>query len=201
MMLAPIHFDVLIIMKKRTFLTAATLAAGLPIAATGAAPAPQRGPTLLTLGGAVERVNRAPFDPALDRLMHKHQISFERAHTFDFAALTRLPARAIAPTLEQGQRRRLRGPLLEDVLNAAGARGDTLLLHALDGFAVSLTREWTRTRRLIVATHLDGAPIALGGLGPLWAMYQAEPAQSAAAPQEDPYALCPWALYHIGISA
>ncbi len=29
-------------------------------------------------------------------------------------------------------------------------------------------------RRFILATHLDGRPMALGGLGPLWAVYDAD---------------------------
>jgi hypothetical protein len=31
-----------------------------------------------------------------------------------------------------------------------------------------------RARRFIVATHLDGEAMALGGLGPLWAVYDAD---------------------------
>jgi hypothetical protein len=118
-------------------------------------------------------------------MMHKQKVSFERARAFDFAALTALPARTIRPTLEyDGKAHALRGPLLEDVLKAAGAPEDgatRLLLRAVDGYAAALTVAQARAQHVIVATHLDGQPMALGGLGPLWAIYDADRMAAAAA--------------------
>jgi hypothetical protein len=56
--------------------------------------------------------------------------------------------------------------------------------------------------RFILATHLDGEPMALGGLGPLWAVYDADRfPEQAAKPVPDRFALCPWGLFHIEVQA
>lgn len=201
-------------MEKRGFLRAAAVAGGaLPVLAQAASstamassPAAQAGtgPALLTVTGGVGKVNRGRFDPALDQMMHKQKITFERAYTFDFAALQRLPAVSIKPTLEyDGKVHQLSGPALLDVLHATGAtpRDDTaLLLRAVDGYAVALTVAQAKAQRFIVATHIDGKPLPLGGLGPLWAVYDADrDAAMAAKPVDQRFGQCPWALYHIDI--
>lgn len=196
-------------MKKRQFLGAAALAAGalpaLPVIAAQPAPGAVKGPTLLTITGAIATPNRGPFDPFRDQMMHKQQLNFTKAFAFDFAMLAALPAIDIAPTLEyDGKPHRLRGPLLTEVLAAAGARtGDAtvLLLRAVDGYASTLTLAQARARRMIVATHLDGQPMALGGLGPLWALHDADRVDELAAlPLTQRFANCPWALYHIALT-
>ena len=87
--------------------------------------------------------------------------------------------RRSGPTLEyDGKPHTLRGPLLLDVLARAGARagrqGTVLVLRAVDGYNVELPVAQARARRFIVATHVDGKPMPLGGLGPLWAVYDAD---------------------------
>ena len=190
-------------MHKRQFLAAALAAGTLPASAR-AASAALRGPALLTVTGSIAKPNRGPFDAVRDQMMHKQKISFERARAFDYAALTNLPAHTIRPTLEyDGKAHALRGPLLEELLKAAGAPQDDavrLLLRAVDGYAAALTLAHVRARRVIVATHLDGQPMALGGLGPLWAIHDADRiAEMAALPLAERFANCPWALYHIGV--
>ncbi len=190
-------------MHKRQFLAAALAAGTLPASAR-AASAALRGPALLTVTGSIAKPNRGPFDAVRDQMMHKQKISFERARAFDYAALTNLPAHTIRPTLEyDGKAHALRGPLLEELLKAAGAPQDDavrLLLRAVDGYAAALTLAQVRARRVIVATHLDGQPMALGGLGPLWAIHDADRiAEMAALPLAERFASCPWALYHIGV--
>ena len=192
-------------MHKRQFLAAALAASALPAGAR-TAPAVMRGPALLTVTGSVDKPNRGPFDAVRDQMMHKQKISFERARAFDFTALANLPAHTIRPTLEyDGKAHALRGPLLVDVLKAAGAPEEDdvrLLLRAVDGYAAALTVAQARAQRLIVATHLDGQPMALGGLGPLWAIHDADRiAALAALPLKERFASCPWALYHIGVEA
>ena len=190
-------------MHKRQFLAAALAAGALPASARAASAAP-RGPALLTVTGSIAKPNRGPFDAVRDQMMHKQKISFERARAFDYAALTNLPAHTIRPTLEyDGKAHALRGPLLEELLKAAGTPQDDavrLLLRAVDGYAAALTLAQVRARRVIVATHLDGQPMALGGLGPLWAIHDADRiAEMAALPLAERFASCPWALYHIGV--
>ncbi len=192
-------------MKKRHFLGAVAAAGVLPSLAA-AAPKAGRGPALLTVTGAIAKPNRRSFDHVTDQLMHRQRLSFDKAFTFDFAALTSLPAVTIRPTLEYDSRpHTLSGPLLVDVLKAAGAQaGDNgnLVLRAVDGYAVGLTMARAKALRFIVATHLDGAPMALGGLGPLWAIYDADRVpEMANRPVGERFGHCPWALYHIDVQA
>lgn len=192
-------------MKKRHFLGAAALAAAtLPSTAKPAAAA--KGPVLLTISGAIARANRGPLDPALDQMMNKHKASFKEAYAADFAALLALPALTFSTTLEYDAKvHALHGPLLLDVLAMAGARlrpETTIVLRAVDGYAATVSVEQARAQRCIVATHLDGQPMALGGLGPLWAVVDADHVPALAArPLAERFGSCPWALYHIEVQA
>ena len=194
-------------MDKRHFLASAGLAGiSLPaMARTAVRPsAAPAGPTLLTLSGAVGKHNRGPLDPHLEPLMTKHGIAFQEAWTFDAAALQQLPAVTIRPTLEyDGQPHALRGPLLETVLQGAGVAPDASVmigLRAIDGYNPMLSLADVRAYRMVVATHLDGRPLALGGLGPQWAVYDADrlPAFKDK-PLKERFGLCPWGLYHIEV--
>ena len=192
-------------MDKRQFLGAAALAGAAPVIAQPPASI-GKGPALLTVSGAISRPNRGPFDPALDLMMHKHKISFERAFTFDYTTLANLPAVNIKPTLEMdGKAHALRGPLLLDVLAFAGAKpaeSGHLVLRAVDGYAAAISVEQARRQHFMVATQLDGKPMPLGGLGPLWALVDADRiAELASKPLAERFAGCPWALYHIEVLA
>ncbi len=192
-------------MDKRQFLGAAALAGAFPHAAGATVPA-QRGPALLTVTGAIGRGNRGPLDPVLDQMMHKQQLTFDKAYAFDYAELLRLAPQTIRPTLEyDGKPHLLRGPLLTDVLARAGARlddGTLLVLRAVDGYNVELPLAQAGKHRFIVATHVDGQPMPLGGLGPLWAVYDADRVPDMAKlPLPQRFAACPWALYHIDVRA
>ncbi|MCC6070234.1 molybdopterin-dependent oxidoreductase [Massilia sp. GCM10020059] len=192
-------------MDKRHFLGAAALAtAGAAIAAPARPNA--GGPALLTISGAIGKPNRGALDPALDQMMHKQKITFPAAHAFDFSTLAAMPALAIRPTLEYDNRQHsLRGPLLTDVLARAGAQLSSqakLLLRAVDGYVAAVTPAQANAWRFIVATHLDGKPMPLGGLGPLWAVYDADRVpEMAARPVAERFGACPWALYHIEVQA
>ncbi len=195
-------------MKKRQFLGGAALAGALlPLTAhagAGSGPGTRTGPALLTVSGAISKVNRGPFDPVADQMMHKQKLSFSKAHVFDFDSLLALPARTIQPTLEyDGKRHVLHGPALLDVLQAAGAllnEHSKIVLRAVDGYAAELSVAQARRQGFIVATHLDRQPMALGGLGPLWAVYDADRVpEMAGTPLAGRFSSCPWALYHIEV--
>ncbi len=199
------HQRTYFLMDKRQFMGAA-LAAGAPLAFAAPSTLTAAGPTLLTVSGAVTRPNRGAVDPARDVMMHKQKVAFAKARSFDFAALLALPAVTIRPTLEYDAKvHALRGPLLLDVLAAAGARPAEqaqLLLRAVDGYAAMLTVAQARAQRFIVATHMDGQPMALGGLGPLWALPDADRIpELAAKPLAQRFGGCPWSLYHVNIEA
>ena len=193
-------------MHKRRFLTLAALGgASLPqLAQSAPASKSAASPALLTVTGAIGKGNRGPMDPALDQMMAKQKIGFDKAHTFDFGALTALPAVTIKPTLEYGSKvHTLKGPLLSEVLKAAGAApadAAKLQMRAVDGYSPAITMADARKYRFIVATHLDGKPMPLGGLGPLWAVYEPDAFPEMAARNiSERFALCPWAVYHIDV--
>jgi hypothetical protein len=191
-------------MNKREFLAAGALGAALPLQARAARPGARTGPGLLTVIGAIGRTNRGPLDPALDQLMVKHGATFDRAWEFDAAMLARLPAVTIKPTLEYDARvHKLSGPLLTSVVEAAGAAAGAsamLTLRALDGYTVAVSLADARGYRMIVASALDGVAMSIGGLGPLWAVYDADrlPAFKDK-PLKQRFGLCPWGLYFIDV--
>ena len=193
-------------MDKRRFLTVGALGAALPLAAAAAAPkaTAHAGPGLLTVTGAITRSNRGPLDPALDQLMVKHGARFDKAWVFDAAMLAHLPALSIQPTLEYDAKQHLLGgPLLSAVVEAAGAAAGAplmLALRALDGYTVAVSLADAKRYRMLVATQLDGAAMAIGGLGPQWAVYDADRLPDFKdKPLKERFGLCPWGLYHIEV--
>ena len=193
-------------MKKRDFLCSLLAAAPWPLSAQrpSATPVPAT-PPILTVTGAIVNTNRPGFDKAFDVLMGKHGVAFDNAYAFDYAMLARLPVTTISATLEyDGQKHALSGPLLADVLQAAAATtsdSTKLSLRALDGYAPQMTFGDARRFGFIIATHRDGKPLALGGLGPLWAVYPVDRfADMMAKPLSQRFAACPWGLYHIDVA-
>ncbi|ACC75629.1 molybdopterin-dependent oxidoreductase [Paraburkholderia phymatum] len=196
-------------MNKRQFLTRAAVLGASVTPAFGAGNAKPAAcaaaPAILTVSGAVKHTNRGPLDPAFDPLMTKQLVKFASARTFDYPSIASLPAVTIKPTVEyDAKQHTLSGPLLANVLEKAGVpgAGDTKVsLRAVDGYAVLTTLDNIRAWRFIVATQMDGKPMPLGGLGPLWAIYDADNIpELAAKPLKDRFVLCPWGLYQIQVS-
>jgi hypothetical protein len=203
-------------MKKRFFLTsAAALVSSLPVASWAADPTEKnnkklgdgsgRGPVLLTVSGQIGRANRKAFDPALDQMAAKHGVQFEKAFALTAFALRRLPAVTIKPTLEYDQKAHaLSGPLLTTVLEAAGVslkKNLQLSLRAVDGYNVNISLADVQAYKMMIAMRLDGEPMALGGLGPQWAVYDADRLDAFKdKPVNERFQLCPWGLYHIHVS-
>lgn len=191
-------------MKKRHFLGAlAGGSAALPLAGLAQSAKASAGPALLTVTGRISQANRGPFHPVFDQMMAKQKLAFDKARAFDFAELAAMPAVTIEPTLEyDNKKHRLSGPSLATVLKAAGASGSKLAMRAIDGYAPTLGVAEAGKYRFIVATHLHGRPMPLGGLGPLWAIFDADRfADFAAKPVDQRFAQCPWGLYHIDVQA
>ncbi len=192
-------------MDKRQFLLATALGAPMFCTATRARAGPRAScPVVLTVSGMIVRNNRGPLDKVVDQLMSRHNLQFDSAFSFDLAALAALRQVTIKPTLEYDAKPHdLRGPLLSDVLKSAGASTASqmsLSLRAIDGYAPVMTMAEMEARRFIVATHIDGRPLAIGGLGPLWGIYDADRyPESASKPVNERFAQCPWGLYHIGV--
>lgn len=195
-------------MNKRHFLVAAGAASFLPTIGLAADASPSRsGPTLLTVAGRIGRSNRGALDPVIDQMMKKHGVKFDKAYTFDYARLSRLASVSIRPTLEyDGKPHQLSGPLLTTVLADAGvdlasSSPIQLGLRAVDGYNALVSLAEAKTWRMIVATHIDGKPLGLGGLGPLWAVYDADRLDAfKAKPLNERFAACPWGIYFIQVA-
>ncbi len=194
-------------MNKRDFIIGASAAAW---PATGAAqrrtePAPAAAMQVLTIAGRISRSTRGPVDPVHDQLMKRHGIRFRRAYAFGVAQLLGLPVQSVQPTLEyDGKVHALRGPALLDVLDAAGANLREPLqvgVRALDGYVANLSLAQVRERAMILATHLDDKPLSIGGLGPLWAVFDpAAVADLRDKPLPQRFAQCPWGVYFIEVA-
>ena len=92
------------------------------------------------------------------------------------------------------------------VIGAAGMVGRKLVAALLAGGRVgdraisALTLADVRNYRMIVATRIDGQPLPLGGLGPQWAVYEADTLPAFKdKPLKERFGLCPWGLYHIDV--
>jgi hypothetical protein len=94
--------------------------------------------------------------------------------TLDFTMpdLDRLPQRRFTTKSPWTQEAHTyQGPLLRDVLDAAGAQGRQLRAAALNDYRVLIPAEDAREHDVIVATRIDGKPIPVRGRGPLFVIY------------------------------
>jgi len=91
---------------------------------------------------------------------------------FDMAMLERLPQTSFSTrTPWYAQARRFTGPLLRDVLRAAGAHGTVLQARALNDYRVDIPFQDAQRFDVIVARLLDGAPMPVRDRGPLFVIY------------------------------
>ena len=132
------------------------LTPGLLFMAAGAVQAlqPPTGVVLLTVGGRVRNTNdgrRAQFDMAMIEALSQQTV------------VTRTPWFSKA--------RRFTGPLLRDLLSAAGAQGTMLRLVALNDYQVDMPFDDAQRHDVIVARLLDDKPMSVRDKGPLFVIY------------------------------
>lgn len=139
--------------QRRSLLLAATALGMLPCGRAQALEAPV-GDVVLTLTGQLRSPNAGT-----------------EAH-FDMAMLERLPQASFSTrTPWYAQARRFTGPLLRDVLRAAGAHGKLLRARALNDYRVDIPFQDAQRYDIIVARLLDGAPMPVRDRGPLFVIY------------------------------
>ena len=150
------------------------IAAVAMVLAWGIAPATaqEKGPTILTIAGQIENANRGAIDKFDDIVMTFHDVNFDQAFEFDRSALAALAQQKIV-TKYPGQdvTVEVEGPLLSDVLAAAGADGDTVKLLAMDGYAVEVPLAELKEFPVVLALKNNGEWLGLGGRGPTWVVY------------------------------
>lgn len=131
--------------------TAAVTAWAIPAEPTLDLPA---GPVVLTVGGALRNANR------------------DGRAAFDMAMLEKLPQVSFSTqTPWYPGPRKFTGPLLRDVLAAAGAQGRTIEARALNDYRVRIPADDSARYDVIVARLIDDKPMAVRDKGPLFLIY------------------------------
>ena len=155
------------------------------------------GPVILTVTGKVAQTNRGPFDEKRDAYFKNQQMTFERAASFDLAMLEALGQRTVQADFPQGgPLHRFAGPLLRDVLKAAGADGNTIKVSALDGYAQEISMRELEQWPVILAVKQDGAYLGLGGFGPSWVIFPRHEIPALADRNDDQFV---FAVVHIAV--
>jgi hypothetical protein len=161
------------------------VAAGLAFALLGASAhadglAVPTGKVVLTLTGKVSKTNNG-------------------AHAeFDMAMLEALPQHSFSTnTPWYKEPRKFTGPLLRDVLAAAGANGKALKAVALNDYKVDLPAEDASRFDVIVARLLDDKPMPVREKGPLFIIYPFD--TDATLRSERYYSRAAWQLKSIEI--
>lgn len=156
------------------------------------------GPVLVTITGAVENVNRGAVDPALDKLFVFNDVVFEKAMEFDTGTLDALPQTTIHADFPKGGAIvEFTGPLMADVLAAAGAEGQTVTIQAIDGYAVEIPVEDMIAKGAVLALARDGKPLSIGGFGPTQVVFpRADRADLAEMPDD----WWVWQIFHIAVN-
>ena len=136
-------------MKRRSLLGSMVLAA-IPGWAMASQPRP-----LLTVSGRIGRVNNATTD------------------TFEFTeeAFLKLPTASIATATPWTPTSVFVGPLLVDVMRAAGVTSGTLTFKTLDDYSAPIPWEDLVRYGVILAHSQDGQPLNNKRWGPLWTIY------------------------------
>lgn len=138
------------------------------------------GPVVLTISGKVRLAN------------HRH------GATFDMAMLERLPQQSFSTrTPWYTQPRKFTGPLLRDVLAAAGSHGTQLRAVALNDYRVDIPVDDAQRYDLLLARLLDDQPMPVRDKGPLFVIYPFD--QHAALRNPRYYSRCAWQLKAIEV--
>ena len=112
------------------------------------------GPVVLSLSGRLRQPNRGALA------------------AFDMAMLERLPQASFTTrTPWYAQARRFTGPLLRDLLSAAGSHATLLTAAALNGYRVDIPVDDAIRYDLLVARLLDDKPMTVRDKGPLFIIY------------------------------
>jgi hypothetical protein len=138
--------------RRRALACIAGLA--LPLQSRAQALQAPAGAVVLSIGGRVQRTNQG-----------------ERA-ALDMAMLEALAQRSFTTkTPWFKQPRKFTGPLLREVLAAAGAKGSVLRAVALNDYWVEIPFEDAARHDVIIARLLDDKPMAVRDKGPLFVIY------------------------------
>jgi hypothetical protein len=177
------------------------LAVALALVVCGAAHAQSltapTGPVIVTVTGAVANTNRGPFDANKDIFFKNQQVTFQRAAAFDLAMLEALAQRTVESDYPQGgPLHKFEGPLLRDVLKAAGATGKVVKVLAIDGYNQEIEIREIEQWPILLALKEDGKYMPLGGFGPTRIVFPRRDVPALADRNDDKWV---WAVVQIGV--
>ena len=153
------------------------------------------GAVLLTVAGAVAHVNRPAYDEKRDVFFKYHERSFDKAFAFDRAMLEDLGVVEVRIDYAGWDGpKRLSGPRLVDVLEAAGCGNGPIATLALDGFGTEVSAARLAAHDWVLSTRDGGRPHDIGGRGPLWLVFDPPGDRPATAEEES---MWPWQLFFI----
>ncbi|NIF83840.1 Twin-arginine translocation pathway signal [Comamonas sp. Tr-654] len=167
-------------------------------------------PAVLTISGPGVQANRGKPQAVADRMLIMHGYLFDAAWSCGMDALNSLEQQTLRTTLEYDEAEHsLQGPLLEQVLQAAGvdvgqamAQGLQLTLQGIDGYRSQIPLAQAVRWRMLIATQLDGVPLAMGGVGPLWAIFAAHQIpELGQLPVKQRFPAAVWGLYHLQLGS
>ncbi len=165
-------------MHRRCLFALAALPLAAPLRAS-ALEAPD-GPVVLTVTGRVREPNRGT------------------AALFDMAMLAQLPQAGFSTrTPWYAQARKFSGPLLRDVLAAAGSQGRLLRVLALNDYRVDIPFDDAQRYDLLLARLLDDKPMPVRDKGPLFIIYPFD--QHTALRNALYFSRCAWQLKAIEV--
>lgn len=117
------------------------------------------------------------------------------AHFLDGEALAGLPHHEVSADFPvDAPPRVFSGPRLSDLMSAVGSSGAGARLTAFDGYQVEVPAEMIARHQPIIATHVDGEALAVGGLGPVILVW---PRQSDDRLEDMNDDLWPWGVFAI----
>lgn len=156
------------------------------------------GRVILTAGGNIGKTNRGPFDEKRDSIFKHHEISFEKAFEFDEGMLLLLDQERLrVETPETGKPVTLQGPTLKSVFKALGVENPQIVrFMALDGYATELDAKAIEAKEWVVAVAMDGRPLDIGRLGPIWVVYRPDNPPHV---NEDDELTWPWAVFYMEV--
>lgn len=184
--------------SRRGILAAGLIAASLVQADRIHADSNADGTVILTVTGDVNNPNRGAYDPAVDKFFGFNDVEFDKGAQFDLAALQSLNMVQInADFPKGGQVYQYEGPLLIDVLKAAGAEGSKVTLQALDGYAIEVSREELEAAGAVLALKRDGSALGIGGFGPTQVVFPRADRSELSDMNDDNWI---WSIFHISVN-
>lgn len=173
------------------------LAVALGASATAAELGAPAGAVLVTIYGAIDNTNRGPLDPFADGLLAAQEAQFDRAAEFDLAMLEALGMRTVKTGYRDwGASYVFEGPLLKDLMEAVGARGELIRIYGVDGYSGEIPMGDLDRYFVVLALKRDGRYLGIGGKGPAWIVYDTGPDRAIDVGEESKWV---WAAFRIEV--